>query len=265
MKSEPGTLNRMAPLPIALTRAVSPSLAACELTYLARSPIDVRLAEAQHAEYERALAMCGWEVRRLPAGADMPDAVFIEDTAIVLDEIAILTRPGAPSRQTEVEAVAAALAGLRPLARVSATGTIDGGDVLVVGRSIFIGCSSRTNLEAIEEVRRLTAPHGYRVTPVAVAGYLHLKSAVTSVSDKTLLVNPHWAPAEVRAFDCIEIHPDEPHAANVVRTGQRLLAAAAHPRTRERLETRGFAVMAVDVSELAKAEGALTCCSLLVR
>ncbi len=249
---------------LALTRAVSPAFADCELTYLTRSPMDVRVAETQHADYERALEACGWAVRRLPAGADMPDAVFIEDTAIVLDEIAILMRPGAPSRHTEVETVAAALGSLRPIARIVAPGRIDGGDVLVVGRSMLIGCSSRTNLEAIDQMRKLTASSGYVVTAVTVAGCLHLKSAATAVDDTTLLVNPQWVPAELRAFECIEVHPDEPHAANVVRAGTRLIAAAAYPRTLDRLAHRGFEVVPVDVSELAKAEGAVTCCSLLV-
>ena len=198
----------------------------------------MRVAEAQHAEYERALEACGWTVRRLPAGADMPDAVFIEDTAVVLDEIAIITRPGAASRLAEVDAVVAALEGLRPIARIAPPGTVDGGDVLVVGRSIFIGCSSRTNLDAIEQVRRITAPHGYRVTAVAVGGCLHLKSAATAVSDDTLLVNPQWAPQELRALDCIEIHPDEPHAANVVRVGDTAASgrrrAPPDPRTSSR-------------------------------
>ena len=196
----------------------------------------------------------------------MPDAVFVEDTAVVLDEVAIITRPGAASRLGEVDQVVAALESLRLIARIEAPGSVDGGDVLVVGRSIFVGCSSRTNLEAIEQARRITAPHGYQVTAVAVGGCLHLKSAATAVSDDTLLINPQWVPQELRQLSCIEIHPDEPHAANVVRVdGRRLLAAAAHPRTREILEKRGFEVVIVDVSELAKAEGAVTCCSLLVR
>jgi dimethylargininase len=245
---------------------VSPAFSSCQLTYLTRSPIDVRVADAQHAEYERALEACGWEVRRLPSHDGMPDAVFIEDTAVVLDEVAIMTRPGAASRLGEVAEVAAALDGLRPIVRVETPGTMDGGDVLVAGRLIFIGCSPRTNLDAIEQVRRTVTPHGYRVTAVAVAGCLHLKSAATAVSDDTLLINPQWVPQELRQLHCIEIHPDEPHAANVVRVADKhLLAAAAHPRTCEILQKRGFTVVSVDVSELAKAEGAVTCCSLLIR
>ena len=254
----------MARPPLALTRPVSRSFADCELTYLARAPIDVGIAEAQHAEYERALGACGWRVQRLPSAHDMPDAVFIEDTAVVLDEVAIITRPGAASRVGEVAAVAAALDGLRPVLHVAAPGTMDGGDVLVTGRSIFIGCSTRTNLDAIAQVRRMVAPHGYRVTAVAVGGCLHLKSAASSLGEGRLLINPQWAPAELHSLDCIEIHPEEPQAANVVHAGPRLLAPSAHPRTRERLEEHGFEVMTVDVSELAKAEGAVTCCSLLI-
>jgi dimethylargininase len=250
--------------PIALTRAVSPAIAGCELTHLPRVAIDARKASAQHAEYERVLQDLGCAVQRLAAGPGMPDSVFIEDIAVVLDEIAILTRPGAESRRAESPAVAEALHSYRPLARIEPPGTMDGGDVLVAGRSIFVGCSSRTNTAGIDQMRQLVAPLGYALHPVSVRGCLHLKSAATAASDEALLVNPVWLRAgEFRGFDLIHVDPGEAYGANIVRVTNRLLYSAAFPRTQERLERRGFEVMTIDVSEIAKAEGAVTCCSLI--
>lgn len=249
---------------IALTRGVSPALARCELTHLPRMAIDLDLARAQHAAYERALATLGCVVVGLPAAPDMPDSVFVEDVAFVLDEMAIIARPGAQSRRLERAAVEEALAGHRPLARIEAPATLDGGDVLVVGRSIFIGLSTRTNEAAVEQVRGCVAPHGYTVHPVRVAGCLHLKSAVTVAGPQLLLMNPAWAPVSAFSrFDVVDVDADEPHAANVVRVGERLLFPSAYPRTRKRLEDRGLHVTTVDVSEFSKAEGAVTCCSLI--
>jgi dimethylargininase len=251
---------------LALTREVSPAIVHCELTHLARVPIDLGKAMEQHAAYERALEWLGCRVRRLPAGPDMPDSVFIEDVAVVLDEVAIITRPGAESRRIERPVVEAALAPLRPLAIIEAPGTIDGGDVLVSGRSIFIGLSSRTNAPAVDQVRAIVESHGYSVHTVRVTGCLHLKSAVTEAGKGLLLMNPAWAPAPAFAgFDIIDVDPTEPYAANVVRVGERLLYPTLFPRTRRRLEDRACNVTVVDVSELAKAEGAVTCCSLILR
>src|SRR5262245_23966723 len=136
---------------VALTRDISPALASCELTHLPRVPIDVERARAQHREYEQALAEAGCEVQRLPSSAEMPDSVFVEDIAIVFDELAIVTRPGAESRRIEVQAIADALQKYRRLRCIAAPGTIDGGDVLVVGRRVYVGLSSRTNAEAVRQ------------------------------------------------------------------------------------------------------------------
>jgi dimethylargininase len=251
----------------AITREVSPGMARCELTCQPRVSIDVGRAAAQHAEYERTLTRLGCAVRRLPSSAAMPDSVFVEDAAVVFDEVAVVMRPGAPSRRGETVAVAEALRDYRTLDAIEPPGTMDGGDVLVVGRSVLVGRSHRTNGQATEQLRRSLARFGYTVCPVTVQGCLHLKSAVTVVEDQALLVNRAWlAPADLQAldgFDLIDVDPAEPGAANVVRVGGRLVSAAAFPRTRERLERRGFSVVAVDVSEIAKAEGALTCCSLI--
>jgi len=248
----------------ALTRAVSPAIARCELTHLKREVIDVTLARAQHTAYEACLRDAGCRVERLDAGAEMPDAVFIEDVAIVLDETAIITRPGAASRRAETAAVAGALRRYRSLHRMESPATADGGDVLVVGRHVFVGRSSRTNDAGIADLRRVLAPFGYDVTPIEVHGCLHLKSAATAVGENLLLINPAWLPREPFArFDCIDVHPDEPSAANALRIGDRIIYPTMFPLTRARLERRGLQVSAVDVSEVAKAEGAVTCCSLI--
>jgi dimethylargininase len=250
---------------IALTRDVSPAMADCELTHLPRMPIDVAKAAAQHADYERALAALGCSVVRLPAGSDMPDSVFIEDTAVVLGEIALIMRPGAESRRRETSDVEEWLKHRRLLGRIEGPGTMDGGDVLVAGRSIFVGASSRTNADGIEQLRRLVEYFGYSLKAVSVNGCLHLKSAVTAVTDDVLLINRRWAPAEAFAgFALVDVHPAEPSAANIVRVGGRLLYSAGFPRTLELLVQRGLPVTTVDVGEIAKAEGAVTCCSLIL-
>ena len=251
---------------LALTRGVSPAMADCELTHLARLPLDIEVAAKQHAAYEQALESFGCTVHRLSATAAMPDAVFIEDTAVMLDEIAIITRPGAPSRRQETAEVEAWLKHRVLLARIEPPGTIDGGDVLVVGRRIFVGKTSRTNADALDQFRRIVEYFGYAMTEVEVRGCLHLKSAVTAVADDVLLLNRAWVPD--RAFDgceLIDVHPQEALAANVVRVGRRLLSSAMFPWTVERLRARGADVTTVDVSELAKAEGAVTCCSLIMK
>jgi len=251
---------------IALTRAVSDAINDCELTHVAREPIDPALARAQHRDYERALEAAGCEVVRVEPAPDLPDAVFVEDAAIVVDEVGIITRPGAPSRRPETEAVAGVLGRYRELRYIDAPGTLDGGDVLVAGRRVFIGRTSRTNDEAIAQVGAILQPHGYEVAAVDVRGCLHLKSAATALEGTRLLVNPAWIPPDAfPGFALVEIDPAEPWAANVVRAGADLIYPSAFRRTRERLERLGLRVRTVDVGELAKAEGAVTCCSLIFR
>jgi dimethylargininase len=250
---------------VAITRAVSAGFASCELTCQPRVPIDVGAARAQHAAYERALAEAGYRIERLDADEAMPDSVFVEDMAVVFDEVAILTQPGAGSRRREMPAIAAALAAYRPLQQIQPPATIDGGDVLVAGRRVFVGISTRTNDAAIVQMRRLLGPHGYTVVGSAVRGCLHLKSAVTAIDDDRLLVNPERIdPAAFDGFTLVAIAPEEPGAANVLRLADRIVAAEAFPRTAARLEAIGVRVERVDASELAKAEGAVTCCSLIV-
>jgi len=250
---------------LALTREISSAIGLCQLTHLAREPIDLLLARAQHQAYERALERLRCAVQRLPADETMPDSVFIEDTAVVLPEIAIIARPGAEARRLEVTAVAAALEPLRRLFHIGSPGTLDGGDVLAIGRTIFVGRSTRTNDAGVEQLRAAVAPFGYAVEPVSTSGCLHLKSAVTAIDERTVLINPRWVSREpFQACRQIDVDPSEPGAANIVSVGGQVIAAASFPLTCARLEEHGLRVTRVDASELAKAEGALTCCSVLV-
>jgi dimethylargininase len=249
---------------IALTREVSPSLARCELTHREREPIDLARARAQHRAYEDALRAMGCDVRRLPAEPDLPDAVFVEDAAVVVDELAIVTRPGAESRRAEVRSVAETLASFRALRAIEAPATLDGGDVLVVGRSVYVGLSTRTNQEGALQLAAALAPHGYTVRPLAVRSCLHLKTAVTRVGPSAVLLNPAWVDAAAfDGFERIVVHPDEAWGANALAVGPGVLYADTFPRTRDRLLARGLDVHALDASELAKAEGGVTCCSLV--
>jgi dimethylargininase len=251
---------------IAVTREVSPVLASCELSHIPRTPIDAARAGRQHDEYQRALEALGCRLVVLPAEPLLPDSVFVEDVAIVLDEVAVLTRPGALSRRAEVASVAIVLRGYRPVLTIEAPGTLDGGDVLRLGPTLYVGQSARSNAEGIAQLRELLAAHGYAVQEVPTRGCLHLKSAVTQLADDTLLLQPKWLDRELFAdFRIIEVDPAEPHAANVLRIGDALVMPASFPRTQQRLIDAGFKVIAVDVSELQKAEGAVTCCSLVFR
>jgi dimethylargininase len=251
-------------LRIAITREVSPAIGRCELSYLGREPIDVGLAKRQHLAYERCLADLGCVVTSLPPEPALPDSVFVEDAAIVLGDLAVITRPGAVSRRPEVASIAAALTPWRRLFQIVAPGTLDGGDVLVVGRRVFVGRSLRSDEAGCGQLRDLLEPRGYTVVPVAVRGCLHLKSAATAVAVDRLLINPSWVEASAfDGLDIIEVDPAEPHAANVLRIGDTVVFPAAFARTRQRLEDAGVGVVTVDVSELAKAEGAVTCCSLV--
>jgi dimethylargininase len=249
---------------LALTRPVPPSIAHCELTHLAREPIDVARAEAQHDAYEDALRAIGCTVQRLAVLPEHPDSVFIEDTAVVLDECAVIMRPGAESRRGEVPAVATALSAHRRLCAIEAPATLDGGDVLVAGRRVFVGRSSRTNDEGVRQLTRILAPHGYTVTAIPVTRCLHLKSAASALGDGRVLYSRALVdPGDLDGVTGIAVDASEPLAANVVGIGRAVLCAVDAPMTRRTLEREGFDVHAVDGSELAKAEGGLTCCSLL--
>jgi dimethylargininase len=249
----------------ALCRSVSPAFANCELSFIEREPIDLPTARRQHQAYVDGLRALGAVVVELPADPGFPDSVFVEDTVLMFDELAVLTRPGAPSRRGEVAGIERAVRAYREqVVRIEAPGTLDGGDVLQVGRRVFVGQSQRSNAAGIGQLADLLAPFGYRVTPVPLRGCLHLKSAVTALSDAEVLVNPLWVEADCfSGLRSLHVAPGEPHAANVVRISEQILMPESFPHTRAALESAGYAVHAVDVSELQKAEGAVTCCSVL--
>lgn len=248
----------------AIVRGVSPAIPRCELTFVKRGAIDYAKAVEQHERYSALLAQWGARVVALPAEPDLPDSMFVEDPAIVLDEIAVIFPMGAESRRGEAASLAAALAPYRPLKFIELPGTMEGGDVLRVGRKLFVGATRRTNEEGIRQLQAIVAPHGYDVAPVRVSGCLHLKSAVTWVGGKTLLANRGWFdPAPFVGFEWVEVDPREPHAANALAIGETVVFPASFPRTRALLEARGFHVLPLDISELQKAEAGLTCSSLL--
>lgn len=251
---------------VALTRDVARSIERCELTFVDRVPIDYARAVAQHRDYCQRLEVLGLEVLRLPADEAFPDCCFVEDTAVVLGEVAILTRLGTPSRRGESSAIEAALAPYRRIERIEPPATLEGGDVLVVGRRIFVGLTARSNEAGSLALGRIAGTHGYEVIPVRVHGCLHLKSAVTALDDATLLANRAWLDtAPLRPFRIVEVAPEEPGAANVLRVRGDLWAHSGFPRTLERLDREGYRVTPVDISEFVKAEAALTCKSLLFR
>lgn len=250
---------------VALVREVSPLVSECVLTHLARTPIDSVLAARQHHEYCRVLADLGARVEWLAPLPQHPDGVFVEDTAVVVDEAAVITRPGIEGRTGETATTAKALARYRLLSYLSETARLEGGDVMRAGRTMYVGRSGRTNAEGIAELGAALAPFGYQVRAVSLTGCLHLKSACTFVPPNLVVLNPAWVePAAFPGCEIVAVHPDEPHGANTLTLGRETLVGAAFPRTAEVLARRGITTRLVDLSELAKAEGALTCSSVIV-
>lgn len=248
----------------AITRAVSPAISECELTFLDRSAIDYGRAAAQHRAYEECLRELGLHVISLPALPDLPDSVFVEDPAVVLDEIAVIARPGAASRQPEADRIAEALKPFRPLARIEAPGTLEGGDVILAGKDLYVGLSQRTNESGIAQLAAIVEPHGYSVKAVEVRGCLHLKSGACYLGHGAILANREWVDAAAfTGYRIIDVAED--WAADVLAIGDVILMPAGFPKTAARLESEGFTVRMIDVSELQKAEAGVTCMSLIVQ
>ena len=245
---------------IAITRPVPASLNECELTYQSRVPIDIERARSQHTEYQRILAQHSYRVIELPEAPQLPDSVFVEDAAVVFDELAIITRPGAASRRAEIPSVRAALTGYRVLHEIVAPGTLDGGDVLRIGRRVFVGLSTRTNQAAIDQMRDILRAFDYEVIAVNVHGTLHLKSVATAVADDLIVVDASAIDPALFGTRYVEVSAD---AANTLRLNDVVLCPLTAAPFVARLEREGLSIELVDNSELAKAEGALTCCSLI--
>ena len=255
-------------MPKAFTRALSPRLSECELTHLERQPIDVEQARSQHSAYERILEQYGLEVIRLSELPWHPDGVFVEDTALLLNEHAIITRPGAESRRSETVSTEAGLAGHFNLHRIS-NGFVDGGDVLRIGQTLYVGLSSRTDEGGIRDLRAIAARIGFDVVRAELADCLHLKTGATfagfdGAGNPVLLYHPASVDSsQFASVDAMAVHESEPAAANCLSIGGRLVLSAGNPRTAEMLRRRGFDLVEVDVSELQKAEAGLTCMSLI--
>jgi dimethylargininase len=253
---------------LAFTRAVSPRLADCALTHLKRQPIDVGRAAEQQAAYERALADAGLTIHRLEPLDDHPDGVFVEDTAVLLGDQAVIARPGIPSRFDEIFSTAE---GLSPYFKIHflESGILDGGDVLRIDQTLYLGRSRRTDSQGMSALKEIVEKMGFEVVPVELGRCLHLKTAATFAGPDqngrpTVLVNPEWVdPAIFAGTAAIHVDGDEPYAANIVRAADRLLMAAGSPRTAERIRERGFRVVELDLSELQKAEAGGTCMSLI--
>lgn len=248
----------------AITRAVSPALADCELSFIERIPISMDRAREQHHAYETALASLGANVISLPAEPELPDSMFVEDPAIVLDELAVVFPLGTESRRREAESLAKAISPFRKIEYVTLPGTAEGGDILRIGKKLFVGLTVRSNEEGIRQLRKIVQPHGYEVIAVPVTGCLHLKSAVTHLGNNVLLANRAWFDvAPFACFEWIDVDPAEPHAGNALALNGSVLFPASFPRTRARIEAKGFRVLPLDIAELQKAESGLTCSSIL--
>ncbi|HCR71109.1 MAG TPA: dimethylargininase [Anaerolineae bacterium] len=250
---------------IAITRKISPSFNECEITHIERIPIDIEIARQQHTEYVHALEEVGCEVIELPEEPELPDSVFVEDTAFILPELAVITRPGADSRKPETETIIKALSPYKALIHVSEPATIDGGDVLVLNKNIYVGLSSRSNLSAIEQLNQLLNQYGYQAIGVTLTDCLHLKSAVTKVDEENLLINKDWVDeSHFSDFNLIEVHASEPYGANCLPVRGHIIYPYTFPKTQSKMEAKGFKIKNVNLDELAKAEGAVTCCSLII-
>ncbi len=248
----------------AITRAVGTSLGDCALTFVDRAPIDLAKAEAQHAAYSESLRRAGAVVEVVAADAALPDSVFVEDMAVVLDEVAVVTRPGTPLRRRELPAITAALSAYRKLLQIVAPATLEGGDVLRIGRDFYVGISSRTNGQGFSQFASIVRAFGYRATPIEVKRCLHLKTAVTALDAETLLVNPSWIDAaSLPRVRRLIVPPEEPLGANALVVNGVVHLSARWKRTKELVERAGFSVNALDVSEFEKAEAGLTCLSLI--
>ena len=251
---------------IAITREVSASINTCELTHLERQPIDVTRARYQHLHYRDLLARRGMKVIHLPPLDEQPDAVFVEDLAVVLDEVAIMTRPGAPTRRGEGKSLEPSLADYRPLVHLGVAATLEGGDVINLDRTLYVGRSTRTNAEGIAELREIVLELGYDLVEVTVRGCLHLKSAACALGSGRILANRDWLDTSAfKGVEIIDVARDEPRAANVLAVGPTVLMPACHPRTAELLVAQNFTVWSFDNSELLKAESGVTCSSLIFR
>ena len=249
---------------IALTHVISPNIVRCELSFLERSPINYKRAVEQHEDYCELLRDCGLEVIELSMNRSFPDSTFIEDTAVVVDELAIMASMGIESRRGEVPGVESVFGYYRDIQHIQLPATLEGGDVLHIGKKTFVGISPRTNIAGFESLKEILEPFDYEVIPVAVSGCLHLKSACIAVDDQTVLVNPQWLDLQpLRDFRIIPVPEDEPAAVNSLRINTTICMHSGYKKTIDSLVKLGFSVTTIDISELLKAEAGMTCSSII--
>jgi dimethylargininase len=250
----------------ALTNSPTPSLERGERSYVGRDPIDMTVARAQHAAYCNVLRECGADVTTLNVNRDHPDAVFIEDTAVVFDELAVMMRPGAASRADEPREVEPYLATYRRLARIESPGTIDGGDVVVNGRHVYVGASARSNTDGVAQLATHLAPFGYAVSHIGLRDCLHLKSACCALPDGRLLIHPGWVDTDALSHcELVAIPAEEPFGADFATAGNTVIVSESNPRTAALISNLGFGVRTTPLSEFEKAEGGVSCLSLIFR
>lgn len=248
----------------AFVRRPDRSITRCELSFIGRDPIDFNALRAAHTVYVDTLKQAGFSVVLLPDAVEAPDGMFVEDTAVILGSCAVICRPGAVARQNEVDSVEAELDKTHEIFKIDSTGTIDGGDVLVAGKKIFVGIGFRTDMSGFVQFQTIAHRLGYVVTAVDVGDCLHLKTAVTLLADETLLLNRQWVDAGVFCgFKLLDIDQSEPFSANIIGTDLGVICSAQFVRTNDSLNAAGYHLLPVDSTEAAKAEAGLTCCSLL--
>jgi len=247
----------------AITRAPGPCLQDCELTYLQRQSIDVEKAIGQHSDYEQCLKDLGVEVVSLRAEQDLPDAVFIEDTSVIVDEICVVARMGAARRRAEISSVIATLSHYRPVKRIKPPATLEGGDVIRIGRMLYVGISTRTSRDGVAQLEKLLRPYDYQVIPVQLKGCLHLTTSCSYIGQGVILANESWVDSShFKDFELIDVCSlGEPWAANTVLINGVAVVSSSFPKTIELLEARGFKLKVVEISELEKAEAGLSCLS----
>lgn len=254
----------------AIVRRPCPEIAQCALTYIERSPIHFETLKEQHRHYCETLKKLGLSVKVLPEDSSHPDSVFVEDPAVIFDEMAFLNRLGVPSRQGETLSLREHLSPYRSTHQITPPGTLEGGDVLQVDRKVFVGISKRTNLEAIEQIQIQLKSYDYEVIPLELKECLHLKTACTYIGQQTFILNPQWVRKDFFCsafpqYKALTVHPSEPFAANTIKVGHTLITSASAPQTNQSLIAKGFSIQTLDISEVEKAEGGLTCLSLIFK
>jgi len=246
-----------------VTHVVSPALQECELTFIESEPIKIEKAGEEHHHYCKMLEECGATVITLEENRALPDSVFVEDPIIVFDEVAVLSSMGAASRRKECTTLETFFRKYRDVKQISLPALIEGGDILKIGRRIYVGLSARTNNEGIKALRDIIEPLGYEVIPVRVSGCLHLKTGCTALDDNSILINPDWIEtAPFQGFRIIETLPGEPFGANVLPIHDTICMNSAFPRTMEMVRSLGYQIRATDITEFVKAEAGLTCMSI---